>query len=176
MIRFFFPQIIIMLLFGLSQNLDATIKIFVNNSSKNLFIRLFDSQNNVVAVNLEPGQIEEVFLQAQVIDKIIIQDKKSETRPLASMIQEILKKETSKINNHTTFIINKDLSVKMYAPKNSKSEFLEKIDKAFTTKEPLPSIQISIKSTKTEKPWVLQNVEYKIKDKNLLESIGSLFS
>jgi hypothetical protein len=157
--------------------LDAIVKVFVNNSSKTFLVRIYDSKNNITSISLAPGAIQDVFLPENSIDKIIIQDEKHSTRPLSAMTRYVLRKETSRICDNMIFIISQDATVKMFPAVTSRDEALLKIDAAYTKKAKLPTIDLTIHSTKTDQPWTSQSINYTIKhNKSFLESLESLFA
>ena len=156
---------------------DANVKVFINNSSKHLLVRIYDDKNNATALTLAPGELQDLFLQAEVVDKIIIQNDKNSSQPLSSMTRHVLRKETSAINDNMVFIISQDASVKMYKGTTSRDEVLRKVDESYIKNSKLPTIDLSIHSIKTDQPWTMQNINYSVKsDKSFLWSIESLFS
>jgi len=157
--------------------LDATVKVFVNNSSKTLFVRMYDTKNNIVGATLTPGDIQELFIPGDILDRIIIQDKKHIAKPLSSMTNKTLRKDECMINDNMIFIINKNHAIRMYHGSTSKDDALRKIDEIYTKTGKLPTIELSIHQTKTNQPWIEQTVHYTIKyAQSFLNSIESLFS
>ena len=156
---------------------NANVKVFINNSSKCFLIKVYDGKNNATALSLAPGELQDLFLQGEVIDKIIIQNDKNSSQPLSSMTRHVLRKETSAINDNMIFIISQDASVKMYKGTTSRDEVLRKIDEAYIKNSKLPTIDLSIHTIKTDQPWTMQNINYNVKsNKSFLWSIESLFS
>jgi len=156
---------------------DANVKVFINNSSKCFLVRVYDEKNNATALTLDPGELQDLFLQAETIDKIIIQNDKNSSQPLAGMTRHVLRKETSAINDNMVFIISQDASVKMYKGTTSRDEVLRKVDDAYIKNSKLPTIDLSIHTIKTDQPWTMQNINYSVKsDKSFLWSIESIFS
>ena len=170
-------KIALIILCTMHSQLDANVKVFINNSLKNFFVRVYDNKNNIIGAVLAPGAVQDLFLQGDVIDKIVVQDQKHSAQPLSAMTRQVLRKETSKINDNMIFIINHDNSVKMYQGTTSRDEALRKIDEAYTKKAILPTIDLSIHTIKTDQAWTTQNINYSIKHaKGFLSSIESLFS
>lgn len=157
--------------------IESTVKTFVNDSSRNFVVRVYDNDNNIICTKLVPGAIQELFIPGKIIDKIIIQDEKQNKKAFGSMTRNILRKETSKINENMTFIIHQDGSIKMYTGLTAKDETLQKIDTTYTETGKLPTIDMAIHTTKADQLGTMQNVSYTIKySKTFFETIESFFS
>lgn len=170
-------KIIILVLSIMHNQLDANVKVFINNSFKNFLVHVYDNKNNIIALNLAPGAVQDLFLHGDIIDKIVVQDEKHTSKSIATMTRQALRKETSKINDNMIFIIDKDASIKMYKGTTSRDEVLRKIDEAYINQATLPTIDLTIHTIKTDQPWTMQNINYNIKlNKSFLASIESLFS
>ncbi len=176
-INFLKAKTICLMLSIMHQHLNANVKVFINNSSKDFLVRVYDSKNNILGLNLSSGQVQDLFLQGDVLDKIVIQNEKHNARPLSSMTRHVLRKETSAINDNMIFIIHQDGSVKMYKGTTSRDEALRKIDEAYLKDGKLPTIDLSIHTSKNNQSWSTQKIDYSLKlGKGFLSSIESLFS
>ncbi|MBV8661149.1 MAG: hypothetical protein JO129_03320 [Candidatus Dependentiae bacterium] len=165
------------LLIIMHHQINANVKVFINNSPKDFFIRIFDNNNAITGVDLAPGAVEDVFLESDFIQKIIIENKKHSSRPLAAMNHHALRHDSHKINDHMIFIINQDASVRMYKGSTSRDMVLQKIDEAYIKKAQLPTIEMAVHTIKNDKPWLSQKINYNIKyKKSFFDSIQSLFS
>lgn len=159
-----------------TSQIDANVKVFINNSSKNFLVRVYDNLNHVIGVNMAPGGVYDVFIKGDRIEKIIIEDQKLNSKSLSSMARHVLYKEKYPINDNMTYIIHKDYSVKMYKGTTSRDETLRQIDESYLQQGQLPTIELSIHTTQTEQPWATQNVIYGLKHKtSLLDAIESVF-
>lgn len=172
-----FKTVIIFYIICISNQLHSTVKIFVNDSSRTFMVRVYDNDNNIIAINLVPGAIQELFIPGKQIDKIVIQDKGYAQKSFGTITDQILYKESSKINENITFIIHQNGLVKMYQSQTQKHKILETMDTIYTEKSKLPTLDILIHTKKSNQPWVTQDISYEIKyPKSLFESIGSIFS
>ncbi|MDP3788606.1 MAG: hypothetical protein Q8Q60_04825 [Candidatus Chromulinivorax sp.] len=157
--------------------LDAVVKTFVNNSSKDILVRIYDNKNNITGLLLAPGAIQDAFIPCNSIDKISVMDHKHINKTLVSMTHNELRKETSAINDNMIFIINKNHSINMYKGSTSRDEALCQINESFVQQAKIPTIELSIHTIKNDKPWTIQKVMYNIKHKtSFLGSIESLFA
>lgn len=161
----------------ISLQLQSTVKIFVNDSTRTFIIQVYDNDNNIISINLVSGAIQELFIPGKQIDKIVIQDKGYAQKSFGSMTRQILQKESSKINENMTFIIHQNGSVKMYQSGTQKDKTLLAMDAIYTEKGKLPTLDIAIHTSKANHLWTTQNITYNIQyTKSLFESIGSIFS
>lgn len=169
--------VINILLIILQNQINATVKVFINHSPTDFFVRVHDNKDNTIGITLAPGAVQDVFTEGDMIDRIIIQSKKHGSRPLAAMNNQTLRHDSHKINNYMIFIINQDSSVKMYKGSTSRDMTLLKIDAAYTKHAKLPTIDMAIHTTKGDQYWTAQNISYDIKyKKSFLNSVQSLFS
>jgi len=157
-------------------HLHATVKVFVNDSSKTFFIRLFDGKNNITAITLKPGAVQDVFLNYNSISKIIIQDERHKTSA-ATMAHHILRKDMYPINENMIFIVHKDATMTMYKGTTSRDKMLQDIDASYTKYATLPTIDFNIHTSKSNKSWSDQTISYNLKsNKSFLQSVESLFN
>ncbi len=158
-------------------HLDAVVKTFVNNSSKELLVRIYDNKKNITGLVLAPGAIQDVFIQSDSIDKISVIDNKHVNKTLTSMTHHELRKDTSAINKNMIFIINHNFAIKMYKGSTSRDEALRHIDESFMQHAKIPTIELSIHSIKSDQAWTSQKVMYNLHHKtSFLGSMESLFS
>ncbi len=164
-------------IFCISDQIKGVVKTFVNNSSKDFFIRVYDGKNNIMGLTLAPGAIQDLFIPTDSINKIVVLDGKHSSKPLSAMTRNELRKENIAINDNMIFIINQNSSVKMYKGTSSRDAVLQKIDEAYIKRTNLPTIDLSIHTIKTDQPWTTQKVMYNLKHKtSFLGAIESLFS
>lgn len=162
----------------LSCQIDAIVKVFVNDSNKNIGIKIYDNNNSITSIQLAPGAIQDVFLTAPALKKIVISDEQTKSDGLSSsMARYVLQHDVFAINDHMIFIIHKNKSVSMYQGSTSRDAVLEEIDAVYQEKQILPTLHMSIHTTKSNHPWIVQKVDYKTEYKNsFLKSIESLFA
>lgn len=144
---------------------NATVKTFVNNSTKNFFVRVYDENNKVIALHLSPGDIQDVFIPCNSLHKIVVIDAKHKSKSLSAMSHNELKKNTFSINNNMIFVINQNSSVKIYKGTSKRDDALRKIDEAFMKQTNLPTIDLSIHTIKSHRDWTTQEVDYNLKYK-----------
>ena len=169
--------LLIIAIIGINDHINGVVKTFVNNSSKDFFVRVYDGKNNIMGLALAPGAIQDLFIQTDTINKIVVLDGKRSSQPLSAMSHNELRKENAAINENMTFIINQNSSIKMYNGMSSRSEALQKIDEAYIKRTNLPTIDLSIHTIKNDQPWTTQKVVYNLKHKtSFIGAIESLFS
>jgi hypothetical protein len=170
-------NIVVLALIIMHSQLDAVVKTFINNSSKELLVRIYDSNNSIIGLVLAPGAIQDLFIPCDTINKIVILDNKHSSKPLSAMTHNELRKETSAINDNMIFIINQNSSIKMYKGTTNRDEALRQIDESYRKQAKIPTIELAIHTIKSDQPWTTQNVTYNLKYKtSFLGSIESLFS
>lgn len=157
--------------------IDAVVKTLVNNSSKNMLVRIYDKNNHIIGIDLAPGAIQDVFIPCDSIDKLSVIDKKHLNKTFKSMTHNELRKETSPINDHMIFIIEKNYAIKMYKGSTTRDAMLQEIDQDFVHEGKIPTIELSIHAIKGDKAWTGQKVTYNLKHKtSFTEAIKSVFA
>ena len=157
------------------EQIQATVKVFVNDSPKTFFIRMFDGKNNVTAITLKPGAVQDVFLKYDSLSKIIIQDERHKMTA-TTMAHHILRSETHPINQNMIFIVHKDATFTMYKGTTSRDKSLQDIDTSYTKQGLLPTIDLAIHTTRTNELYSEQSLSYSLKsNKSFLQSVESLF-
>ena len=165
----------LLLIMFTQQYLDATVKVFVNESSKTFFIRMFDGKNNVTAITLKPGAVQDVLLKYDSLSKIIIQDERHKMTA-TTMAHHILRSETHPINENMIFIVHKDATFTFYKGVTSRDKALQEVDATYAKQGTLPTIDLAIHTTKSNETYSEQVVSYSIKNnKSFLQSVESLF-
>lgn len=161
----------------MQHQIDAVVKTFVNNASKTFFVRVYDGNNKMIALTLEPGDIEDVFIPSTSITKIVVIDAKHSSKMVSPVSRNELRNNMTAINSHNVFIINQNSSIKMYESSTRRDKMLNHINEAFMQKTELPSINLAIHTMQTDQPWATQKVTYNLKDKSsFVGSIESLFT
>ena len=169
--------ILLVALYFMHNQLHATVKTFINNSTKEFFIRVYDDNNKILMLNLAPGAIQDLFIPCETINKIVVIDGQHKSSSLSALSHNELQKDKFPINKNMIFIINQNSSVKMYKGTTSRDNMLQEIDKAYMKKTNLPTIDLSIHTIQSDQPWTTQEVIYNLKHKtSFLGSIESLFS
>lgn len=158
----FFKHIMLLWIIFNNAQVTSTVKVFVNDSSKHFIVQVYDHNKNIVTTYLKPGAIQELFIEGNIIDKIMIQDQNYAKKSFGGLTCQILRKETMKINDHMIFIIHQNGSVKMYKSATSKDDVLKKIDTFYTQKSKLPTIDISIHTKKADRLSTEQEIIYSI--------------
>lgn len=157
-------KIIMLFCINTSYNdLQGTVKVFVNDSKKNLIITVYDTQHNIVSIQLTPGAIQELFIEGQVIDKIVIQNEKHMKKSLAAMAHQVLRKDSSAINENMIYIIHQNTSITMYKASAPKDNMLKAIDTMYVEQGRLPTIAMTIDNKKGNDLVTKQNISYALK-------------